>query len=77
MNRSITINMVTVLGPVVPSIVRLKSSLRGQHLKCFFLLYNLKHANIFVEKKERSFCNPKASHIFSTKNIGVFQVSWC
>ena len=37
MNRSITINMNTVLGPVVPSIVRLKSSLRGQHLKCFFL----------------------------------------
>ena len=27
-----------------------------------------------VEKNERSFCNAKASHIFSTKNIGVFEI---
>ena len=29
-----------------------------------------KHTELFVEK-ERSFCNAKASHIFSTKNIGI------
>ena len=27
-----------------------------------------------VEKNERSFCTAKASHIFSTKNIGVFEI---
>ena len=26
----------------------------------------------FLLKNERSFCTAKASHIFSTKNIGVF-----
>ena len=28
----------------------------------------------FVEKNERSFCTAKASHIFSTKNIGEFKI---
>ena len=27
-----------------------------------------------VEKNERSFCNAKGSHIFSTKNIGIFEI---
>ena len=32
-----------------------------------------KYTEIFVEKNERSFCNAKASHIFSSKNIGIFE----
>ena len=28
----------------------------------------------FVEKNERSFCTAKASHNFSTKNIGKFKI---
>ena len=32
-----------------------------------------KNAEILVEKNERSFCNAKASHIFSAKNIGIFE----
>ena len=33
-----------------------------------------KCTGIFVEKNERSFCNAKAFHIFSTKNVGVFEI---
>ena len=51
-------------GPVVQSIVSLTSSLRGQLVKCF----TTKYTEIFVEKNEG-----KASHIFSTKNIGIFE----
>ena len=32
------------------------------------------YTDIFVEKNERSFRTAKASHIFSSKNIGVFQI---
>ena len=54
------------LGPVVQSIV----SLRGQLTKFF---YN--EIQIFLLKDDRSFCS--ASHIFSTKNIGRFQILTC
>ena len=30
-----------------------------------------KYTDIFFDRKMRSFCNAKASHIFSTKNIGA------
>ena len=61
------------LGPVVQSIVSLTSSLRGQLIKCFkTLLPNI--LIFFVEKNERSFCTAKASHIFSTKNTGIFEI---
>ena len=64
--------MIVVLGPVVQSIVSLTSSLRDQLVKCFTtLLPNT--LKFFAEKNERSFCNAKASHIFSTKNIGIFE----
>ena len=33
-----------------------------------------KYTEIFCWKTEWSFCNGKASHIFSTKNIGIFQI---
>ena len=33
-----------------------------------------KYTDICVEKNERSFCTTKASHIFPTKNIGIFQI---
>ena len=29
---------------------------------------------IFFVEKKRSFCNAKASHIFSTKNIDIFEI---
>ena len=57
------------LGPVVQSIISLTSSLRGQLVKYFTTLYT----EIFCRKNE-SFYNAKASHIFSTKNIGVFEI---
>ena len=57
------------LAPVVQSIVSLTSSLRGQLIKCFTTL--LPNTLIFfVEKMREAF----ASHIFSTKNIGIFQI---
>ena len=33
-----------------------------------------KSTDIFCRKNERSFCSAKASHIFSTKNIGKFKI---
>ena len=33
-----------------------------------------KYTDIFCCKNERSFCNAKASHIFSTKFIGIFEI---
>ena len=59
------------LGPVVQSIVSLTSLLRGQLVKCFttFQPNTLK----FFVKKMREAC-AKASHIFSTKNIGIFEI---
>ena len=57
-------------GPVVQSIVSLTSSLRGQLIKCFTnLLPNT--LDIFVEKMREA---AKASHIFSAKNIGIFEI---
>ena len=40
------------------------------------MFYNFitKYIDIFCWKNERSFCTAKASHFFSTKNIGVSQV---
>ena len=32
------------------------------------------YTDIFCRKNERSFCSAKASHIFSTKNIGIFEI---
>ena len=61
------------LGPVVQSSVNLKSLLRGQLIKCFTTLYQ-NTLIFFAEKKQRSFCTAKASHIFSTKNIGTFEI---
>ena len=37
------------------------------------LLYYQIHI-YFLLKIERSFCTAKASHIFSTKNIGIFEI---
>ena len=68
---AINIFMTNELGPVVQSIVSLKSSLRGKLVKCFTTLKPT--TLIFFSKDERSFCTAKASHIFSTKNIGIFE----
>ena len=57
------------LGPVVQSIVSLTSPLRGQLIKCITTLQP-NTLIFFVEKMREAF----ASHIFSTKNIGVFQI---
>ena len=58
-----------VLGQVVQSIVSLTRSLRGQLFKSFTTL--LPNTLIpFVEKNETA----KASQIFSTNKIGVFQI---
>ena len=61
------------LGPVIQSIVSLTSLLRSQLVKCFTTL--LPNTLIFfVEKNKRSFCTAKASHIFSIKNIDIFEI---
>ena len=63
--RKVMLMGITFLGPVVQSIVSLMSSLRDQLVKCFTtLLPNT--LKFFVEKA-------KASHVFSTKNIGIFE----
>ena len=33
-----------------------------------------KNTDIFCGKHERSFCTAKASHIVSTKNVGILQI---
>ena len=48
------------------------SSLRGQLVKCFMTL--IKYTDIFCLNNER-FCTAKASHIFSTKIIDIFDIS--
>ena len=53
-------------GPVVQSIVSLTSLLRVQ----VFYDYITKYTEIFVEKMR----DAKASHIFSDKNISVFEI---
>ena len=61
-----------VQGPVVQSTVGLTTSLRRQFVKYLPNTY----ANtlpVFVEKNVRVFCNAK-SHIFPTKNEGVFVI---
>ena len=61
------------LGPGVQSIVSLTSLFRGQLVKCFTTL--LPNTLIFfVEKVREAFAIAKASHIFSTKNIGIFEI---
>ena len=57
-------------GPVVHSIVSLTSSLTGQVIKSF-TTYNEIHFFFLVEKMLEAFA--KASHIFTTKNIGIFE----
>ena len=58
-------------GPVVQSIVSLMSLLRGQLSKCFTTLQP-NTLIFFVEKMREAFA-VKASLIFSTKNIDIFE----
>ena len=58
---------VICLGSVVQSIASLTSSLRGQLVKCFMTLKP--NTLVFFVEKMR-----EASHIFSTKNIGIFEI---
>ena len=51
--------------------VSLMSSLRGQLVKCFMTLQ--KNTIIFFAEKMRE-AFTKASLIFSTKNIGIFEI---
>ena len=48
------------------------SSLRGQLVKCFMTL-EPNTLKFFVEKMREAFASAKASLIFSTKNIGIFE----
>ena len=68
MNLVVKLKLVQIinLGPVVQSIISLTSSLRGQLVKCFTTL-SPNTLIFFVEKVREAF---KASHMFSTKNIG-------
>ena len=60
-------------GPVVQSIISLTSSLKGQLVKCFTTLQP-NTLKFFVQNNERSFCSAKAPHVFSAKNIGIFEI---
>ena len=56
-----------LLGRIIEQVPVVQSSLRGQLIKCLTTLYP--NTLIFLLKKMG-----EASHIFSTKNIGVFQI---
>ena len=58
-------------GPVVQSVVSLTSSLRVISLT---VLGDSVHNILifFAEKNVSSFCNAKATHIFSAKNFSIF-----
>ena len=61
-------------GPVVQSIVRLTSSLRGQLLKCFAtLLPNT--LKIFVEKMIEAFAMPKLLTFFQQKYWHILDIN--
>ena len=49
------------------------SSLTGQPTKVFYHFIT-KFSGIVLKKKESSFCSVKASHNFSTKYVGGFQI---
>ena len=58
-------------GPVVQSIVSLTSSLRVISLTVLAdSIYSI--LIFFAEKNVSSFCNAKATHIFSAKNFSIF-----
>ena len=63
------------LSPVVQSIVSLPSLLSGHLVKCF--MTSLPNTLIFFVEKMREACSAKVSHIFSTKNIGVYTDIFC
>ena len=64
---------VKLLGPVVQSIVTLRSSLRGQFVKCFWT--GKENTLIFfVEKMREAFAMQKLLIFFSTKNIGIYDI---
>ena len=58
-------------GPVVQSIISLTSSLGGQLVKRITTL-SPNTLKFFVQKMREAFA--KASHIFSTKNIGIYEI---
>ena len=61
------------LGPVVQSIISLTSLLRSQLVK-FLLLYSQILLYLLLKKCEKLLNCSKASHTFSTKNIGIFEI---
>ena len=65
--HSCVVSVSVIQGPVVQNIISLTSSLRGQLVNCYTTLYT----DIFCGKNEST---AKASHKFSTKNNGVFQI---
>ena len=63
--------MLSTLGPTVQSDVSLTSSLRVVSLTV--LANSIYNILIFLLKKNvSSFCNAKATHIFSAKNFSIF-----
>ena len=64
METHIILAHICISGPVVQSMVSSTSSFRGQLIKHFATLY----PNTLI------FSAAKAFHIFSTKNIGIFQI---
>ena len=61
-----------VQGPPVQSIVNLTSFWMRNLLNV--VAKKIKYINIFGCKNVRSFCNAKATHIFSEKHINVFAI---
>ena len=61
------------LGPVVQSIVSLKSSLRGQLVKCFGTL-QLNTLKFFVEKMREAFAMQKFFTFFQEKNWHILDI---
>ena len=61
-----------IQGPVVQNIVSLMSLLMTNSLTVVAKLFS--NTLIFLLQNVRSFCNAKATHIFSAKYINVFAI---
>ena len=53
---------------------RLFNELVNRSTRYVFYDFVIKYTDTFCRKNERSFCTAKASHIFSTKNTGVYEI---
>ena len=69
--KVLSIATINTLGPVVQSLVSLTSLLVVKSLTV--LVSKISNSQVFCCKNVSSFCNAKATHIFFSKNISVYE----